>query len=194
MNIEKIYKQICPKCSKSRIVSRSMLSLIKHKRNSGDCRSCASKGNQSRLGSKHTDKTKLKMRLASLGKPKSASHKANMVKARTGIKLPKISGPKHYLWISDRTKLKKYYGSEERRSPAYKFWSKSVKDRDSWKCKICDCKKGLIAHHILGFTYYPELRYDINNGITLCPAHHPRKREDEAKLSPFFQGLVAEMK
>ncbi len=41
---------------------------------------------------------------------------------------------------------------------------------------------------------YPELRYNINNGITLCHAHHPRKREEEAKLSPFFQQLVAEMK
>lgn len=37
-----------------------------------------------------------------------------------------------------------------------------------------------------------KLRYDINNGITLCHAHHPRKRADEAKLSPYFKELVAE--
>jgi hypothetical protein len=72
----------------------------------------------------------------------------------------------------------------------------SIKKRDNWKCKINnqDCKGNLEAHHILSWRDYQELRYDINNGITLCHAHHPRKRIDEAKLSPFFQRIVAEMK
>lgn len=57
-----------------------------------------------------------------------------------------------------------------------------------------NCKGRLEAHHILSWKDYPELRYDINNGITLCHAHHPRKRDEEAELSPYFQSLVAEMK
>lgn len=69
------------------------------------------------------------------------------------------------------------------------------KERDK-VCRIADvnCGGRLEAHHILGWTKYPELRYDIKNGITLCHAHHPRKRSEEAKLSPYFQKLVAEMK
>jgi hypothetical protein len=96
-------------------------------------------------------------------------------------------------WIADRTQLKK--SSEEskyRNSPAHKDWSKNVKNRDGWKCKISngDCSGRLEAHHILGWKSHPELRYQTNNGITLCHAHHPRKREDETRLSPYFQELV----
>jgi len=46
-----------------------------------------------------------------------------------------------------------------------------------------------VAHHILPWRDYPEERYNINNGITLCQYHHPRKREDEQMLIPTLQGL-----
>jgi hypothetical protein len=48
------------------------------------------------------------------------------------------------------------------------------------KCKVCQKE-------------FPELRYEVNNGITLCQHHHPRKKEDVAKLSPYFQNLVASL-
>jgi hypothetical protein len=110
-----------------------------------------------------------------------------------GIKLPKQSGEKHHNWIKDRTKLKKYKGNEEKRSPAYKYWRKTVCDRDGWKCKIDnkDCSGRLEVHHILGYTEHPELRYDINNGITLCHFHHPRVRKEEKRLIPYFMELVS---
>lgn len=68
------------------------------------------------------------------------------------------------------------------------------KRRDNWKCRIADanCKGRLEAHHILDWKNHPELRYVINNGITLCRAHHPHGREREAELSPFFHRLVSE--
>lgn len=47
------------------------------------------------------------------------------------------------------------------------------------------------VHHILGFKEHPELRYDINNGITLCHFHHPRKKEEEKRLIPTFMELVS---
>jgi len=103
-----------------------------------------------------------------------------------------ISGPNNYAWIEDRSKLKKYIGSEERRSPAYKYWRKQVWLRDNFTCKIAnpDCSGRIEAHHILGWKDHPELRYQVNNGITLCHAHHPRKRAEEKRLITFFQGLV----
>jgi len=105
-------------------------------------------------------------------------------------------GEKNHKWIKDRTKLCRISKQGERRTSAYFNWRQQVWLRDNYKCKINnqDCKGRLEAHHILGFTEHPELRYDINNGITLCHAHHPRKRAEEAKLSPFFQNMVAEMK
>lgn len=105
-----------------------------------------------------------------------------------------MAGEKNPRWIKDRTKVKQYW--TERNNPEYKYWRKQVWLRDNWKCKIAnpDCNGRIEAHHILGWRSHPELRYQVNNGITLCHAHHPRKRSDEAKLSPYFQKLVAEMK
>lgn len=102
-------------------------------------------------------------------------------------------GENSYQWIKDRNKLKRYEGSEERRSPSYKEWRKRVCNRDLWKCKIdnLECSGRLEVHHILGFTDHPELKYDINNGICLCHFHHPRMREEEKRLVSFFKELVS---
>lgn len=100
-----------------------------------------------------------------------------------------LCGEKNPKWIKDRTQLAK---RQERNDMAYKEWRRQVWVRDNFKCKIgnCDCKGKIIAHHILGWSKFPELRYEVNNGITLCQFHHPLKRNDEKKLSPYFQELV----
>lgn len=55
----------------------------------------------------------------------------------------------------------------------YKKWRKSVFERDDYTCQICG-KKGceLNAHHIKSFSRYPNFRYDVSNGITLCKKCH----------------------
>lgn len=100
-------------------------------------------------------------------------------------------GENHWKWIKDRKKVKT--GERSLNDPLQKGWRKAVKTRDGWTCKIADenCSGKLEAHHILPWSKFPELRYQINNGITLCHAHHPRKKEDVAKLSPYFQSIVA---
>lgn len=149
----------------------------------------------------HSEETKKKMSLASKGKKKSLEHIKNMSLARMGStgfwngkKRPSMTGEKNPKWVKDRLKI---IGRHNRNfhDPVYKQWVMNVKNRDGWKCKIAngDCSGRVEAHHILGWKDNPELRYQINNGITLCHAHHPRKRVDEAKLSPYFQKLVAEM-
>jgi hypothetical protein len=126
-------------------------------------------------GKKHSDEAKKKMSIAHKGKP-APWHK------RYGADNP------HY--FKDRSLLKK---SDNRKyDVAYQEWRKQVKDRDGWKCKIDnnDCCGILEAHHILTWREHPELRYEVNNGITLCKFHHPRKHTEETKLSPYFQELV----
>lgn len=54
-----------------------------------------------------------------------------------------------------------------------------------------DCKGKLEAHHILPWSQFPQLRYNINNGISLCHFHHPRKKIDEIKFVPIFKELVS---
>lgn len=111
---------------------------------------------------------------------------------RAGEKRPYMSkkGEDNPCWIKDRTKLAK---KQERNDPAYKEWRRQVYSRDNWKCRMDndDCNGRIYAHHILGWTPYPELRYKVNNGITLCKAHHPRKRNEEIRLSPYFQNIIS---
>ena len=158
-------------------------------------------------GRKHSLDSKIKMSKSlkgrpslkgMLGKSHSEETKKQMSECRKGI-IPKnvlrgdMKGEKNPRWISDRAKLKKYEGSKERRSQIYKEWRKKVCDRDSWKCRIgnIDCCGRLEVHHILGWVEHPELRYQVNNGITLCHAHHPKKRAEEKRLTPYFQELVS---
>ncbi len=98
-------------------------------------------------------------------------------------------GEKHHRWIKNRTKLKK---DNRRNDSAYKEWRINVYKRDDFVCKLenKDCKGRIEAHHILGWAEYPELRYDINNGITLCHFHHPRKRADEIANINKFNNLI----
>lgn len=58
--------------------------------------------------------------------------------------------------------------------PQYKQWRKSVYSRDKYCCRWpnCNLKRKLNAHHIKTWANYPGLRFDINNGITLCKYHH----------------------
>ena len=101
----------------------------------------------------------------------------------------RMVGENHPNWIVDRGKLVK---RQERNDVSYKTWRRQVWLRDNFKCKIAnpDCAGRIEAHHILGWANYPELRYEVNNGITLCHAHHPFKRAEEKRLIPFFQELV----
>lgn len=145
-------------------------------------------------GKKMSEAQKLKLSLALKGRTvwnKGKINEYSLVRSKEGKESfrEKMSGRNNHRWIVDRTKLAK---RQERNDSAYKEWRKSVRDRDHWKCKISngDCLGKVVAHHILTWSKFPELRYNINNGITLCRFHHPRKRSDEMKLSPYFQKLL----
>lgn len=60
-----------------------------------------------------------------------------------------------------------------RNSSEYKEWRIKVWARDKTKCKVCGIRKDLmVAHHLDGFNIFPEKRFDVNNGVTLCDKHH----------------------
>ncbi len=55
-----------------------------------------------------------------------------------------------------------------------KVFRLSVFERDKFTCQKCGDNRGgnLEAHHILNHWKYKNLRYDVNNGITLCKDCH----------------------
>lgn len=50
-------------------------------------------------------------------------------------------------------------------------WSKAVKERDGHKCAYCGKTEYLNSHHIFSRKHM-GLRWDLDNGITLCSGHH----------------------
>lgn len=57
----------------------------------------------------------------------------------------------------------------------YQDWRKSVYERDSYTCQFCGQVGGkLHADHIKRFAEYPELRFELSNGRTLCVDCHKK--------------------
>jgi len=55
----------------------------------------------------------------------------------------------------------------------HKIWAKAVLKRDNYKCLVCKKVNGrLNAHHIKFWKEHPKLRFDVDNGITLCDKCH----------------------
>jgi hypothetical protein len=77
----------------------------------------------------------------------------------------------HYLYAG---------GQNERMNPESAKWHRSVMIRDKCYCRICHVRRNLEVHHIKPFTAYPETRWDVSNGITLCRDCHVRFRNKEA--------------
>ena len=86
-------------------------------------------------------------------------------------KITPVRGERHGMWKGGITPLMHLLRS----TPEYKAWRLAVYKRDHWTCqdcgKHCD-EKQIVAHHLKSFKDYPELRYEISNGITFCRKCH----------------------
>lgn len=62
-------------------------------------------------------------------------------------------------------------------------WRVAVFKRDNYTCQKCKVRGGYLeAHHIKPFAHFPELRFDLNNGITLCRKCHTKTKVGFKKL------------
>ena len=62
-----------------------------------------------------------------------------------------------------------------RKSVEYRLWRTAVFERDNYTCVSCNVRGGrLDADHIKSFSKYPELRFDLSNGRTLCRECHKK--------------------
>lgn len=142
-------------------------------------------------GFKHTEESKKKMSLWQIGKHhsptteiKKGQHISIKTEFKKGRKIPKeISekwsknrkGSGNPNWKGGKTKLILIL----RTSKQYKLWRTAVFERDNYTCIWCGLKGNqtggyLEADHIKPFAYYPELRFAIDNGRTLCRECHKK--------------------
>ena len=109
----------------------------------------------------------------SYGKPRSKKTKKKISKALQGRKLSeqhKEALSKARIELFDRIGR---IGKHERGWKSAR-WRRAIYKRDNYKCQVCSSIYNLYAHHILSWKDYPELRYDLDNGITLCNDCHKK--------------------
>lgn len=85
----------------------------------------------------------------------------------------KMSATKQKIPLSEWKTFKESINTQIRKSFEYKQWRESVFRRDGYTCQECGQKGGeLHAHHIKPFAFFPLLRFEISNGLTLCKECH----------------------
>jgi hypothetical protein len=133
---------ICPICKKEFLVEP-------HRFKSGRGKFCSTKCRQKGI---YTPEVRLKMSLV-----------------KKGIPTPQRARDKCHFWKGGITPINR----KIRMSMDMRLWREAVFKRDNWTCVWCGVKGGrLNADHIKRFSDYPELRFAIDNGRTLCRECH----------------------
>ena len=87
------------------------------------------------------------------------------------IELGVMKGEKNGMWKGGITPINLII----RTSSKYKEWRKEVFKRDNYTCVECSYTgRNLNADHIKPFAYFPELRFELSNGRTLCVDCHKK--------------------
>ena len=145
-----------------------------HKRKIG----LANKGRQYTLSKKWKVKNSVNMGQFWKGKEFSEEHRAKMG----------LMGEKNPMWKGGITPV----NIQIRQSPEMRSWRKAVFGRDNYTCQACWAKNGngkkivLNADHIKPFSLFPDLRFDLNNGRTLCLGCHKKTDTYSYKLKKYY--------
>lgn len=86
-----------------------------------------------------------------------------------GVWQKTLRGPLAHKWEGGKTPINQTH----RTRVEFKEWRNKVFERDNWTCQVTGEKRlEFNAHHILNLAEYPELMYDVDNGITITKEAH----------------------
>lgn len=84
------------------------------------------------------------------------------------VSLP--SGKDHHAWNPEITDEDRKNRRDRKKVGR---WSSQIFERDNHTCKLCKIRGGVLnAHHLDGWHWCVERRYDLENGVTLCEICH----------------------
>ena len=148
--------------------------------------SIALKGNKNSLGRKHSEEIRRKISEANKGRISAMKGKHHSEEARKKLSMA-MRGEKSNGWKGGVTPI----NAKIRDSLEYKLWREAIFKRDNFTCQWCRQVGGnKNVDHIKMFAFYPELRFDINNGRTLCENCHAWKTRMDIKI---YMGKVPEL-
>jgi hypothetical protein len=81
-------------------------------------------------------------------------------------------------------------------SADYKEWRLKIYKRDQYRCRMPECNstsRDIAAHHIYPKKKYPEIQFDIQNGITLCKKCHEKTYGKEEQFIELLVRVVQKM-
>ena len=140
-------------------------------------------------GFKHTEATKLKMSASRMGRVSGMFGKKHSEKTKIEMSKNRMNHGHHgwKLSLEIRKRLSEAHRGEKaynykgtspiykqlRNSLDYEEWRKAVFERDDYTCQKCFAiGEYLHADHIKAFSKFPDLRFEVSNGRTLCVSCH----------------------
>lgn len=173
---------------------------------SPEARAKMSASKKGKTGHSQSLETRAKLLAACKGKPLSAEHRAKLSAARKGRvtsaetrvkmsvagRLRKVSpetrakqsaaemGPLNWNWNGGITPINLLI----RNSAEYAAWRTAVFERDNYTCQECGERGGYLeAHHLHEFAKYPEERFVVDNGKTLCLECHNKTKPGRPRVA-----------
>ncbi|WP_461247694.1 HNH endonuclease [Treponema sp. R6D11] len=178
---ESYVERICPKCGKSFQVHKAQI-------NRGQGKYCSKKCAVSHQPRKKN--THIKQICVVCGK-KLERHPSDMQKS---INKKVFCSPKcWYQYNQEKNHYSWGGGQDDRMCPKGRTWRKLVIERDKGICRLCHSSIRPEAHHIKPFRSHPELRYDLDNGITLCHECHLKLARNESIIEKELSIIAKEI-
>ena len=135
-------------------------------------------GRENTWAHKTADKLRGKKRPGVGGRKKGCVGWSKGLTKQTDARLQKTGKQKqnHWAWKGGVSSINALI----RQTPTYKQWRKDVFERDNFTCRKCFQRGGnLEAHHIEEFALNHDLRFNVDNGLTLCVKCHKELHRKE---------------